>query len=381
MTDETEDVGDLQKVALLDLGKRVASGTFVYFVIWLTISFACGLQHAHRLLVLVNALLFLLVALLRTALLRGLPALAENLFPLARAGLIGIILLSALHWGVLTAMSIHLASLAGIRMPMVIVACGIAGAAAGTMAVSPVLRYLFPGALLITPLVAVLLDFSAANALIAALSCIYVIYVGTASKVVNTDYWNALTNRLLLEQRARQLEELSITDALTGLRNRLYFDAHFDAEWRRACRQRQPVAILLVDLDHFKRVNDSYGHAFGDQCLKAAARAAQAEIQRTGDVLARYGGEEFIAVLGNTDGRGAAAVAERLRARVAGLQLQHGGQPVSLTCSIGLASVVPATPEHGFRLINSADQALYQAKRLGRNRVETYSAEAAPASA
>ncbi len=365
----------LQQLALLDLGKRAASGTFIYVVLWIAISLVSGLQYQHLSFMLINSGLFALVAFLRAGIIHRLPVLVQTRFELARAAFVVIVLFNALHWGVLTAISIHYKELNVNELAMLASACGIAGAGAGALAISPPLRYLFPSAVLFPTTLGLMLNFNAEHALIAVLSCIYVIYVGTASRVVHTDYWNALTTRLLLEERARAFEELSITDALTKLRNRLFFDVHFDLEWKRAGRNRQSIAILLIDLDLFKRVNDTYGHVFGDLCLQSVARAAQAEILRSGDILARYGGEEFIVMLCNTNKEGAVAVAERLLEAVRAISVLHHEQRVPLTCSIGIAAAVPGTPDQGYRLINSADQALYEAKRTGRNRAVLFSEE------
>jgi diguanylate cyclase (GGDEF)-like protein len=205
--------------------------------------------------------------------------------------------------------------------------------------------------------------------LYAALAIIFTLYIVRASRVVHTDYWNALGNRKLLEDRASELEVLSVTDALTQLRNRLYFDAQFELEWKRAFRQRSALTIVLLDLDHFKRINDGYGHAFGDLCLQEASKVLAAEVSRSGDVLARYGGEEFIVLLSNTADNGAAVVAERLLQAVRSIEVKFGGERVPVTCSIGVASGIPVTADRGFRLINEADKALYQAKQSGRDRI------------
>jgi len=357
---------------LLDLGKRAASGTFFYLVLWLAISLVSGLHHQHLQFMLINVGLFLVVAIVRAGIIHRLPLLLRARFKVARGCLIGVLLFNGLHWGVLTAISIHVKELKVNELAMLASACGIAGAGAGSLAINPLLRYLFPAAVLFPATVGLMLDFNVDHALISVLSCIYVIYVSTASRAVHNDYWNALTNRLLLEERARELEQLSITDALTKLHNRLFFDVRFDTEWKRACGQRQSIAILLIDLDHFKRINDSYGHAFGDLCLQNIARVAQEEIQRTGDIIARYGGEEFIVMLSNTDGTGALSIAQRTLEAVRGIKLFHHEQRIAVTCSIGVAAIVPTTPDQGYRLINNADEALYEAKRQGRDRLSLF---------
>lgn len=185
------------------------------------------------------------------------------------------------------------------------------------------------------------------------------------------------THRQLLVEKQRsdglveQLRELSTTDGLTGLGNRLHFDEHFASEWRRAQRKAQPIALVLCDVDYFKQYNDRYGHQMGDACLVAVAQALAAVIRREGDWAARYGGEEFALIFADTPVGEATARVEEVRARLLERAIEHSGSPGEelVSVSFGVAGVVPTeslTPEG---LVASADQALYAAKRTGRNRV------------
>jgi len=171
-----------------------------------------------------------------------------------------------------------------------------------------------------------------------------------------------------LEAANAELMRLSTTDALTQLANRRRFDRLLDEEIRRARRSGSPLSVLLADIDHFKRVNDSYGHPFGDECLRQVAAVLAAHCQRAGDVAARYGGEEFVVLLPGLDAEQAFALAESIRCTIANLQLQHGDQPVALTISLGVATLTPALVAPA-ELLAAADSALYQAKNGGRNQV------------
>jgi diguanylate cyclase (GGDEF)-like protein len=176
----------------------------------------------------------------------------------------------------------------------------------------------------------------------------------------------------LLSDKTLQLEEMVRVDGLTGIANRVRFDEALQREWRRAHRVRGPVAVLMIDVDHFKRFNDHYGHAEGDECLKAVARALEDNVRgEATDVLARYGGEEFAAVLGDTDLEAAREIAERLRAEVEALGIPHADSPVTahVTISIGVASRQPSDPDSAVALVQSADHKLYRAKEAGRNQV------------
>jgi diguanylate cyclase (GGDEF)-like protein len=175
-----------------------------------------------------------------------------------------------------------------------------------------------------------------------------------------------------LEEKNRQLERLSTHDALTGIPNRRRFDATLEQEWRRATREASPLSLALCDIDYFKGYNDTYGHQEGDECLARVARALAETFRRPGDLVARYGGEEFVSVLPGTTQKGAAVLAERMRAAVEALQIPHRSSPLGsvVTISVGVATVVPPPGSEPESLVDLADRALYAAKQKGRNRVE-----------
>ncbi len=177
-----------------------------------------------------------------------------------------------------------------------------------------------------------------------------------------------------LKASEERLRLLSITDSLTGLFNRRYFIEESEREIARARRYHLPTGLLLLDIDHFKRINDTYGHTTGDEALKAFASACQKAL-RTNDILGRLGGEEFGVFLPQTDADGAALVAERIRHAVADIRLSHDStamgadsRTVSLTVSIGVAAGYGGEPGVD-ALLSRADEALYRAKATGRNRV------------
>jgi diguanylate cyclase (GGDEF)-like protein len=160
-----------------------------------------------------------------------------------------------------------------------------------------------------------------------------------------------------------KLEELATTDALTGLKNRRKFNATIDAEWRRAARQQEPLALLMIDADHFKAYNDTFGHQAGDQVLIGISICISDSVRCTGDCAARYGGEEFAVLLPGLSSTDALAVAERIRLKV---QQWSDGPEIS-TVSIGIASMTPVATIDWSELVGIADKALYAAKANGRN--------------
>lgn len=172
-----------------------------------------------------------------------------------------------------------------------------------------------------------------------------------------------------LELANRELAKLSVTDPLTGLHNRRYFDEVLASEIQRGQRQQSPVSLILVDVDHFKRINDTYGHLIGDECLKLVAATLRQVVVRGTDLVARYGGEEFAVILPATSDEDARLVAERIRIAIEKTQFIHAGRRISLNASLGIAGRIPLQHENSARLIAAADEALYRAKETGRNRV------------
>ncbi len=180
----------------------------------------------------------------------------------------------------------------------------------------------------------------------------------------------ARQRKLIRDQQAR-LEHLARVDTLTGLANRRHFDERLEEEWQRAVRYGHPLALLLCDIDHFKKINDTYGHTTGDTVLKHVAQTVLHD-SRASDVIARYGGEEFVILLCETSLAQAATVAERLCAAVRTLSFSSLSGPAQVTMSIGVTELWEGRAESPPQLIAQADEALYAAKDRGRNRVECY---------
>ena len=178
------------------------------------------------------------------------------------------------------------------------------------------------------------------------------------------------SRRRLLESN-RELQRLSNLDGLTGLSNRRHADDFIANEWKRALREGSTIAVLMIDVDEFKRYNDSYGHLAGDDVLKQVSRAIQASMHRPADLAARFGGEEFVAILPQTDAEGARTIAENIREAVAQLNLPHRAASAAahVSVSIGAACTVPQRGDDFAGLVKIADAALYRAKEGGRNRV------------
>jgi diguanylate cyclase (GGDEF)-like protein len=170
----------------------------------------------------------------------------------------------------------------------------------------------------------------------------------------------------------KMLVALTNVDALTRLPNRRALDTLLESEWRRGSRYGCPLSAIMVDVDHFKAYNDTYGHTCGDAVLRQVARVIRKLARRAGDIPARFGGEEFLVVHAHTPPEIAILLAERIREEVEGLGIAHAASPTAavVTVSLGVATVLPAVAGNPKALVDAADQALYRAKKAGRNRVE-----------
>ncbi|MDJ1171579.1 diguanylate cyclase [Roseofilum sp. BLCC_M154] len=172
-----------------------------------------------------------------------------------------------------------------------------------------------------------------------------------------------------LEKANQELYGLATSDGLTQLANRRHFDQSLHQEWQRLTREKQPLSLILCDIDFFKRYNDTYGHQAGDDCLKQVAITLKKVVKRPADLVARYGGEEFVVMLPNTPASGAISMAQAIQKQVQALQILHHNSSASsvVTLSLGIATSIPCREMEPLGLLKSADEALYQAKAQGRN--------------
>lgn len=176
-----------------------------------------------------------------------------------------------------------------------------------------------------------------------------------------------------IAERNRQLESLSRLDGLTGIANRRWFDDTLHHEYLRLAREREPLSLILGDIDHFKRFNDRYGHLEGDDCLRKIASVFAAACRRPADLAARYGGEELVLILPDTTLKAASRIGESVRQAVERMAIPHVDSAVNCTTlSVGVASVIPDPRGSPVSLVERADQALYRAKQQGRNRCVTF---------
>ncbi|MDX1589736.1 MAG: diguanylate cyclase [Oleiphilaceae bacterium] len=178
-----------------------------------------------------------------------------------------------------------------------------------------------------------------------------------------------------LQEANHKLQAMSRTDGLTGLHNRRSFDEVFVQEYRRAFRDAYPIAVIMIDIDHFKAVNDAHGHPFGDECLRIAGQLIEHCVKRPSDLAARYGGEEFVALLPNTDLEGALTVARQIHRAFEEETRPFTDGSSGMTVSLGVASGIPGERDSHETLLSEADSSLYRAKENGRNQVQWVESE------
>ncbi len=199
------------------------------------------------------------------------------------------------------------------------------------------------------------------------------------SKPINPRIVRArVKTHLTLKRQSDLLRQWVYIDGLTGVRNRRYFDERLAEEWSRAIRHDTALSLALIDVDHFKRYNDRYGHGAGDDCLRRVAQALRGELKRPSDLLARYGGEEFVVLLPDTHAAGAALLGQQLAEAVARLGIPHAGSDVApgVTVSVGVCTKPQGLPAGDARftptgLLKAADEQLYAAKTGGRNQLRS----------
>lgn len=199
---------------------------------------------------------------------------------------------------------------------------------------------------------------------------------GTSGAIEHTcliiyDVTNVAVHKQQLQSANLQLQQLSRTDRLTGLNNRGYWEECLKHEYARHRRYQSTAALVMFDIDHFKKVNDTFGHPAGDKVIQAVAEVVREQVRDT-DYAGRYGGEEFVVLLPDVDSAGAALFAERLRRRIESLMITYEGKSIPFTISLGVADLSHPTDEYQ-QLIEHADQALYASKKGGRNQVNTFS--------
>lgn len=354
--------------SMLDMSARARGGIVLHVPLWLAVGWLSGIAKMHRLLFVTMLAVFMTVLALRLTFERALASKAATHAP-SRALFYTFILTSPLLWGTISAAALYAAVSSPVQQMLSMVVAGLVSSGTIVFAINARLRPLYSLAAMLPPVVvAVVIGHEMAAFFVVGCALLH-LYLMRAAGVIHADYWAAACGRVELENRARELEQLSLVDPLTQAYNRQHFDRQLQLEWQRAARDQRPLSVLMIDADHFKQINDRHGHLIGDECLRLMSAALRTNLRDAGDVLARFGGEEFVVLLPGADAQAALAGAERLRACVHALRVSTPDEPLQFSCSVGVHTLWPHRVGQAADLLRGADQALYLAKALGRNRV------------
>lgn len=353
---------------VLDTATRSSTGILIYPALWITLTAFTGVASDLPWFTGLNAIGLILLALARLAVTHLMPVLMATRRRLGESLFTHLLQVNAFYWGCLTAASLFWTPVEPMAWVMLVSAVAFCAGGNTLLAINPALRASFPLAMMTPVVLAQLLDPGQRSIMLLALQAIFAVYLVKSSRLVSDDYWAARHAQRVSDQRTRELELASLTDGLTQTPNRTFFERQYAYEWARQCRHGGHVAVLILDLDHFKVINDTHGHPVGDICLQRVARALRQGVHRSCDFVARYGGEEFVILLPETDLDGAADVAERLLESIRQIHLECNGAVISLTASIGFAAMVPSSAHPAKGLVHLADKALYSAKAQGRDR-------------
>jgi len=357
------------KEGLRDLIERSEPGRYLHIVFWLLVALTNGFPRSCP-------ILFWTVSVAMTGLfLVRKPAGALAMRSVATGHKTGfdlwlfVLFTPCALWSALAAWSVRDGTLHVAMDELLFMVVGIATAGAVVLSIDRTVRFWYSLLALVPMIAALALDGTGNHRVVALMGFAVLVYISVATKLVHEDYWAALDARCNLEARAQELESLSTTDPLTQIANRRLFELRLEQAWAAARYANASVSVVIVDLDHFKVINDTHGHGCGDACLKATAVALRQAMYRKTDIVARWGGEEFIILIPDLDPSAVEVIAQRLRRSVELLAVAADGVTVKFTCSIGMAYGSPSSHQHPGQLIAEADGALYEAKQQGRNRV------------
>jgi diguanylate cyclase (GGDEF)-like protein len=349
-----------------DISKRSVAGIFIYPVFWPLLSYGSDFHHSYPSTVLTVTLLNIVISLARAMHVYYHDRISDSsLVAWMRVSSL-LVISQGLIWGAMFALSI-LADNEEFQFFMTLSSAGVAAGGTNTFAPNKLLASTF-AVILILP--AILASVYLDNFIVATVLTAYLFYIFGLGRNQYSEYWRSIETELLLEKQSR-------TDSLTQLDNRRFFDEKLNELCHLSSRNHEILAVVVIDCDHFKKINDNYGHDIGDFCLQHMADTLKQTLPRTTDVCARYGGEEFSLLLPGTDSQGAMLVAERVRQNVEKTPLFYEDFVIKMTVSIGVTAhhIDNFKPDLPKELFKEADKALFQAKESGRNRCVLYSRE------
>ncbi|MCV2883544.1 GGDEF domain-containing protein [Aestuariibacter sp. AA17] len=349
-----------QRIAT-DLEERALNGAYVYLAAWLIIGGGAGYHLQQPTIFWSLSFALLLLGILRLLAYYSSDTLRRRSKTMWRGLLYFNALIPTLILSSMFAVSMVLPAHQSIYLFLMM--ANFAFVSGGTVSFSPnrtlSLAYLF---CTVAPPFIASVFFATENRVLGMLMALYAIFMSIQVTRLNREYAQ------LIEQQ-QKLKALSNKDALTGIGNRRFFDNALSLGWNTHIRTQANLSLLIIDIDHFKRVNDTFGHATGDKVIVKVAETIQRVCQRKSDTVARIGGEEFAVLIAVAHVEDVSRLAERIRDKVSKTFIRHDGEPLSVTVSVGGCVCEPDAAKDQNRMFERADQALYQAKNEGRNRV------------
>jgi len=349
-----------------DLKKRSTSGVFFYILIPPLIFLTDEFFKRHQQFCLGFLGVFFCICLFRLVHVYVSKRMPKRFEPLNTGLFIGSVVFTALAWGMGSAYFMLHSQEQVLQTLMLI--CTVGFVAGGVLSFMPLLSLavVYNVLMLLPSITAVFIRADIPTLGFAMI--LYAVYLALITLRGNAEYWKAIENEYLLEEKSRELKKASRTDVLTGLYNRRYFDELFELEWGLSSRRKTPLTLLIFDIDYFKRINDTHGHQAGDAYLKLISHCLQEVFQRETDVTARYGGEEFVVLLPDRDAEQTRHLAEQFRKKIAETVLEYKGKKIQTTISAGISSCIPGSDMTRDAFLTRADNVLYEAKDSGRNR-------------
>lgn len=364
----TEYANDTARRSDLDFISRSKPGLLVFALAWLVIIFSSQFFIQQATLSWQLSLLLLAITALRYV-----HVLTSNKMYDKYPGIWMIIcrvlvLCHAVFWSMVFVLSLVNQRFSLLTVPMIMMATMIAGAAVASMKPKLRLSQLYIALILLPAAVA---SFYSAEYqyLVGLLVCLWLYSIAIGGRF-HKEYVRTIAIETELIKQREELELMSKTDSLTKIYNRHYFEDSFEYQWQLAVRNNTEMALLMIDIDHFKGINDTHGHVFGDECLIHAAEVIRNSAKRNTDMVVRYGGEEFVLILPDTDQKAAMTLAELIRFELEKSEFKFEDKCQKITASIGVCAMRPKQYSSPTVLLKNADMALYQAKANGRNCVE-----------
>ena len=364
----------LETKSLVDFISRMQRGTIFYFFAWFVPAFVFKFYSVSTTFFYVTSAFCIITTLFRVYICSAVKADVYTNTKKKKNLAIMAVSSSAVLWGAMYAFILGHDVLENSLLGITVITGMIAASAAALLSIYKLaslvtqIFILVPGMLVITSQY-YSNEASQTHVFLWCALAVSFVYLRQVYNTAHNDYINSSKNQLLAEIRAQKMEYLSIRDPLTKLKNRLFFDSHLEEAWLEAHSNNTMISLIMIDLDHFKKINDTHGHLIGDECLRAVAKSLKENLRQEGDHLARFGGEEFILCLQDSTPQRTLLIAERLLQCIRDTEIILKAGKINLTCSIGLANTVVNNSESVDDLLTKADEALYKAKENGRNQI------------